>query len=129
MEHTKDEIIRAEEQLRQAFLHNDLQLFERLLHDDLLFFDMQGKLVTKQEDLASHAAGALIVTSNEPLEQQIRMYGETAIAVVTVRLRGSYQGTPITSLLRYLRVWIFQDSRWQIVAGNLAEVTENSTAV
>jgi ketosteroid isomerase-like protein len=53
----------------------------------------------------------------------MQLYGETAIVTVLAHLKGTFQGTPIDSFYRYLRVWLFQEERWQIVAGNVSVAT------
>jgi hypothetical protein len=104
-------------------LTNDVQALERLLHDDLVFTFYTGTLVGKQEDLASHASHTLQLTELAFVEPPVtRLYGETAIVTVLAHLKGTFQGTPFAGFYRYLRVWLFQEERWQIVAGNVSVV-------
>ena len=123
MEHSLEEIVHSEEQLQRAMLTNDVPALERLLHDDLMFVFYTGAVVGKQEDLASHAARMLQLTELSFVEGPVtRLYGETAIVVVKAHLKGAFQGTPFDGFYRYLRVWLFQEERWQIVAGNVSVV-------
>ena len=125
MEHSLEEIVYVEGQLQQAMLENDVQALERLLHDDLMFTFYTGAVVGKQEDLASHASHTLQLTELVFAEPPvIRLYGEIAIVVVKAYLKGTFQGTPFAGFYRYLRVWLLQEERWQIVAGNVSVVTE-----
>jgi ketosteroid isomerase-like protein len=123
MERSIEEIMHVEGQLQQAMMKNDVQALERLLHDDLVFTFYTGTVVGKQEDLASHASRMLQLTELTFVEPPVtRLYGETAIVVVKAHLKGTYQGTPIDSFYRYLRVWLFLEERWQVVAGNVSVV-------
>jgi ketosteroid isomerase-like protein len=123
MNHSLEEILHVEQQLQQAMMKNDVQALERLLHDDLVFTFYTGAVVGKQEDLTSHASRMLQLTELTFAEPPVtRFYGETAIVVVKAHLKGTFQGTPIDSFYRYLRVWLFQEGRWQIVAGNVSVV-------
>ena len=123
MNHSLEEILHVEQQLQQAMLNNDVQALEQLLHDDLVFTFYTGAIVGKQEDLASHASHTLQLTELAFVEPPVtRFYGETAIVVVKAHLKGTFQGTPIDSFYRYLRVWLFQEGRWQIVAGNVSVI-------
>jgi ketosteroid isomerase-like protein len=123
MDHSLEEIMHVEGQLQQAMMKNDVQALERLLHDDLVFTFYTGTIAGKQEDLASHASHMLQLTELAFVEPPVmRLYGETAIVVVKAHLKGTFQGTPIDSFYRYLRVWLFQEERWQIVAGNVSVV-------
>jgi ketosteroid isomerase-like protein len=121
MDHPLEEIVHVEGQLQQAMLKNDVQALEQLLHDDLVFTFYTGTLVGKDEDLASHASHTLQLTELAFVEPPVtRLYGETAIVSVLAHLKGTFQGIPIDSFYRYLRVWLFQEERWQIVAGNVS---------
>jgi ketosteroid isomerase-like protein len=122
MSHTSDEILQAEEQLRQALLTDDVQALAQLLHDDLVFTDQTGIVVGKQDDLNSHASGALKMIEYEILETIVRLYGEIAIAVVKEHLSVIVQETPVSGDYRYTRIWLFDQGRWQIVGGQFGPV-------
>lgn len=122
MSHTTNEILQAEEQLRQALLTDDIQALEQLLHDDLVFTDQTGIVVGKQEDLNAHASGALKMTEYEILETIVRLYGEMAISVVKEHLAVLVQGTPVSGEYRYTRIWLFDQNRWQIVGGQFGPI-------
>jgi ketosteroid isomerase-like protein len=126
--HPLEEILQVERQLQQAMMKNDVPALERLLHDDLVFTFYTGTLVGKQEDLASHASHTLQLTELAFVEPPVtRLYGATAIVVVKAHLQGTFQGTPFAGFYRYLRVWLWQEERWQIVAGNVSVIVENGS--
>lgn len=115
MNHSLEEILHVERQLQQAMVKNDVQALQRLLHDDLVFTFYTGTIVGKQEDLASHASHTLQLTELAFVEPPLtRLYGETAIVTVLTHLKGTSQGTPFAGFYRYLRVWLFQEERWQL---------------
>ncbi len=123
MKHAVEDILQVEAQLQQAMLKNDVQALARLLHDELTFIGLEGHVHGKQEDLASHAARALQLSELTFVEPPApRFYGEMAIAVVKAHMKGTFQGTPFDGFYRYLRIWLFQQGRWQIVAGNVSLV-------
>ena len=77
---------------------------------------MQGK----RDDIASHASGAMVQTAVEFVgEPVIQIYGETAIVTVKAHVKVQLQGIPVEVFCRYLRVWLFQDGRWQILSGTV----------
>jgi len=129
MEHSFDEIFHVEAQLQQAFLKNDIQAFDQLLHDDLVFTNQAGIVLKKQEDLDAHASGMLQVIEYELLDPLVRLYGETAIVVVKVRLGGTYQETAFSGEFRYTRIWLFQKDRWQMIAGHCSEIVESNSSI
>ncbi|MBA2681893.1 MAG: nuclear transport factor 2 family protein [Ktedonobacteraceae bacterium] len=118
MSHSLDEIRDVERQLQQAMVKNDVQALERLIHDDLVFIDVEGNVQGKRNDIESHASGAVVQTAVEFVEEPVmNLYGETAIVAVKAQVKVQLQGNPVEALCRYLRVWLFQDERWQIISG------------
>lgn len=115
----KNQIIEAEERLRLAMLHSDVEVLDALLSPELIFTNHLGHLVGKEEDLAGHKSGALKLDSLEPSEQHILLTGGVAIVSVKMQLLGSYNGIPTNGIFRFTRVWSqSQDGTWQIVAGH-----------
>src|SRR5882724_85470 len=120
MSHTLDEIRDAELQLQQAMVKNDLQALERLLHDDLVFIDVEGNVQGKHDDIESHASGAVVQTAVEFVEEPVmQLHGESAVVAVKAYVKVRLQGKPLEAFCRYLRVWLFQDGRWQIISGTV----------
>jgi len=118
MSHTLDEIRDAELQLQQAMVKNDVQALERLLHNDLVFIDVEGNVQGKHDDIESHASGAVVQTAVEFVEEPVmQLHGESAVVAVKAYVKVQIQGNPAEALCRYLRVWLFQDGRWQILSG------------
>jgi ketosteroid isomerase-like protein len=121
--HSIEEIQHVEQQLQQAMLQSDVQALDQLLHDDLVFNFYTGTIAGKQEDLASHASHTTQFTEITFAEPPvIRLYGETAIVSVKTHLTLTFHGTPFAGFYRYLRVWHYQEERWQIVAGSISVV-------
>lgn len=118
MSHSLDEIRDVEMQLQQAMVKNDVQALERLIHDDLVFIDVEGNVQGKRDDIDSHASGAMVQTAVEFVEEPVmQLHGETAVVAVKAHVKAQLQGNPVEALCRYLRVWLFQDERWQILSG------------
>ena len=118
MSHSLDEIRDVERQLQQAMVKNDVQALERLIHDDLVFIDVEGNVQGKRDDIDSHASGAMVQTAVEFVEEPVmQLHGETAVVAVKAHVKVQLQGNPVEALCRYLRVWLFQDERWQILSG------------
>jgi ketosteroid isomerase-like protein len=120
MSHSLDEIRDVERQLQQAMVKNDVQALERLIHDDLVFIDVEGNVQGKRDDIDSHASGAMVQTAVEFVEEPVmQLHGETAVVAVKAHVKAQLQGNPVEALCRYLRVWLFQDERWQILSGGV----------
>ena len=125
MEHGLVGVMQAEERLRQAMETNDVAGIGQWLHEELLFTDFTGALVGKEEDLAAHRSGVVTMSSVSFVEELVmRLYGQTAIVAVKAHVEGTFQGTAFAGLYRYLRVWHFEDERWQVIAGNVSVVAD-----
>ena len=119
----QDQIMEAEERLRQAMLHHDLGALDELIAPDLLFTGHTGQLVTKEDDLAFHRAAVLNLKEIEPSQQHIQLHPGFAVVSVLMHLVGVFEGTPIEQNMRYTRVWsIPPNGSPQVIAGHMSEV-------
>jgi ketosteroid isomerase-like protein len=84
---------------------------------------MQGRLVTKAEDLEAHRSGLLRITAARPLQQIVHVLNETtAVASVLADMEGTAAGQSFHEQVRYLRVWAQQAGQWRVVAGHVTTV-------
>jgi ketosteroid isomerase-like protein len=129
----EEQIVEAEEKLRQAMLNSDVKALDELLAPELIFTNHLGQWIGKQEDLAGHKSGALKLTSIEPFERHILLKNNVAIVAVKMQLSGTYEGTPAGGNFRFTRVWararsvhpfeckpegLSPQGTWQIIAGH-----------
>ena len=111
---TIDEIRALEERLRQAELGPDPAFFEEFLADDVL---LDGQLA-KAKVVEAHRPGkGPKFTRVEMSDWRILDHGTAAV----VTCRGVYEGPQGSHALRFLRVWLRKNDRWQIIAGTIAE--------
>lgn len=113
----KQRVREAEERLRTAMLHSDVEALDDLLAPDLVFTSHQGQIIGKEDDLAFHRAGILRLSRLEASEQRIALHGDVAVVCVRMQITGELAGRPITEALRYTRVWSLTPTL-QIVAGH-----------
>lgn len=113
----KNEIIACEERLLKAMKECDLNTLNELLHDDLIFNGPTGELVTKEMDLAAYRSGNMAVDENTISDQEIRVFGDTAIVTVTVHLIGSFMKQPIENKCRFVRTWKKMEGEWKMIGG------------
>ena len=119
----REQIIEAEQRLRQAQLHSDVEVLDELIAPDLIFTTHMGQLASKADDLASHRAGVLRLKEAVPSEEHIRFYEGFAVISVLMHMVGTYEGAPIDQRLRYTRVWsLSPNGSIQLVAGHMSEV-------
>jgi ketosteroid isomerase-like protein len=121
----EDEIIAAEERLRQAMLASDVGALDELIADDLIFTDHTGQRVAKQDDLQMHRSGAIRCNTIDASERTLSLLGdEVAVVSVLTRISGVFRGAPAVADLRFTRVWRRTPSgSWQIAAGHSSVVS------
>jgi hypothetical protein len=112
-----DSLIEAERALQSAQLANDANALECLLHDHLRFVGPDGAAHDKAADLAACESGLVSYKSSNPIEIEVHVYGTTGLSLVLVELEVLANGESVIGEYRYTRTWLYEDDRWQIVAG------------
>ena len=108
---TLDEIKDLEERLRQAELRPDPAFFQEALADDAV---LDGELLKSRVVEAHRPGNGPKFTKVEMRDLRIVDHGVAAV----VTCSGTFSGPRQTSRLRFMRVWLKKDGRWQIVAGS-----------
>lgn len=120
-EDVKERVREAEERLRTAMLHSDVEALDALLAPDLVFTSHQGEVIGKEDDLAFHRAGVLRLRQLEASQQRIAVHDGVAVVCVRMQIAGELAGRPIKELLRYTRVWSLTPAM-QVVAGHACRI-------
>ena len=108
-----DEIKQLEERLRQAELGSDPRFFEEYLADDAVIDGQPQK--------------ARVVAAHRPESGQGQKFTKVEMSdfgfvdhgqAVVVTCQGLYEGPQGSHTLKFMRVWLKRDGRWQIIAGS-----------
>ncbi|HVW11273.1 MAG TPA: nuclear transport factor 2 family protein [Bryobacteraceae bacterium] len=114
----EDEILRLEEQLRQAELGPDPAFFEVHVADNAVIVSGDGKpAFAKAQIVDAHRPG------KGPKFIQVEMSDlkvTTHESAAVVTCTGTYATAEASFKLRFLRVWVRKAAGWQIVAGTVA---------
>jgi ketosteroid isomerase-like protein len=124
-EHDADmvqQVIQAERAWLQAHLQLDTALLDNLMADEYTQVNSHGALVSKQEVLASFLSGTREWDWAGSDEYRVQIYGEVAVVYGRWRARGVNAGHPFDYAARYVSVWVYRDSRWQMVSGQSTEI-------
>jgi ketosteroid isomerase-like protein len=123
------EIVALEADIRAAQLAADVAALERLISEDLLFTGPDGRLGTKEQDLAAHRSGLVRVREHEPTELRIRRIGsDVAIVALRTRLAVEVDGSMVRGTFRYTRIWAREEGRWRVAGGHVAAVPADDAA-
>ncbi len=105
-----EEIKALEERMVKAELAPDPHFFEQVLSDDAL---IDGQRV-KAKIVSAHIPGnGPKFTKVEMSDYQIFDHG----TAVVLTCKGTYESAKWSGSLKFMRVWMKIDERWQIIAG------------
>ncbi|HEV8613693.1 MAG TPA: nuclear transport factor 2 family protein [Gemmatimonadales bacterium] len=114
---TPEDSVRAVETARgQALLHADTAALSRLVADEFVEISRLGQLRTKADNLRDIGSGDLRLLTVNYLELAVRIYGEVAVLTGIADNTGTFRGIPFSGRIRYMRVFVRRDGRWQAVA-------------
>jgi ketosteroid isomerase-like protein len=110
------EIETLEAQWRAGVLQNDVNTANQLLADDYLGINPNGTLETKADALAQRRSGTMKVSSIEPANIKVRVYGDTAVVTSLVDVQGRDGDRDISGRYHYTRVYSRRGGEWKIVS-------------
>ncbi|GEM76163.1 nuclear transport factor 2 family protein [Vibrio sagamiensis] len=124
--HAVKEIIEAEEKLKTAMLNSDVIAFKDLLSDDLIFINHLGHRTSKQEDIALHSSGLLVIKSIRYHDFQVVPQKNVVLVYVNAEIKGSYDGALANGKFAFSRVWTRREGNWQVISAHSTVITETN---
>jgi ketosteroid isomerase-like protein len=114
---TPEDSVRAVESARgQALLHADTAALSRLVADEFVEISRLGTLRTKADNIRDIGSGELRLLSVKYDSLVVRIYGDVAVLRGIADNTGTMRGFPFAGKIRYLRIFVRRDGRWQAVA-------------
>jgi ketosteroid isomerase-like protein len=120
------EIENLEAEWRTALIQNDVATVNRLLADDYLGINPNGTLETKADALAQQRSGTVKISSIEPENLKVRVYGDTAVVTSRVQVEGHEGDRDISGLYHYTRVYSRRDGEWKVVSFEASRIPPGS---
>jgi ketosteroid isomerase-like protein len=122
----EQQISALSDEMIQANLKDDTAFYENYYADDATIVHGNGKLFTKDQELADLRSGALRYESIDVREKTIHVYGDTVVVNFIITFKGSLSGQafPPTDLRRTV-VWVKQNENWKVVAWQVTRATES----
>jgi len=115
------EILRLEEELRQAEMRVDAEALERFYSDDIMVTAPVGVVVDKplvQEELRRASTARVEIFDKDDVK--VRAYAETAVASYRLTVKGQSEGIEISQQFRVTDVWLRRAGNWQVVSRHTA---------
>ena len=119
MSSVQSEIAGLEERLRLAELGPDPKFFEEVLADDVVLVAEDGQaFFAKSKVVEAHQPGkGPKFTRVEMSDMKIVDQGVAAV----VTCKGTYESPQSSVTLKFMRVWLKKNNRWQIIAASVSK--------
>ena len=111
----EDSVRALEMSRRQALLAADTAALSRMLAPDFVEISRLGTVRTRADNIRDIASGALHLTSVAYDSLTVRVYGDVAILTGIADNSGTMRGFPFSGKVRYTRLFVRRDGRWQAV--------------
>lgn len=118
----REEVEEAESKLFAAQLVSDVTVLDQLLHDELIAVAPTGQIVSKEMDLNAHKAKTMIIEVASTEIDDIKISGDTALSIVSMKAKGKMMGTPLEGTFRYFRVWKRFDGGLKVIGASFMQL-------
>ena len=110
-----EQIKKLERERIEAGVRKDVALVDAATGEEYLQYDWEGKVLDKAAMLARIKSSDIQLQSNTLDEIDVRLYGNTAVVRGLATRKGSMDGKDISTSVRYTRVYVNREGRWQAV--------------
>jgi len=109
-----------------ALAKNDADAASKFYADDYYLVTPDGVVQTKAERMADMRSGATKFDSFAYEDVNVRSYGDTAVAIATVKARGVASGKPRTTDVRATLVFRRTGNDWKVVSSQATPIAAAS---
>jgi len=113
---TPEDSVRALEDARgRALMQADTAALSRMVAAEFTEVSRLGTLRARVDNIRDIASGELKLTSVRYDSLTVRIYGDVAVLQGIADNTGTFRGFPFSGRIRYTRVFVRRDGRWQAV--------------
>ncbi len=120
---TAQEIVTLERELGAALSRVDLPLIDKMWAPDLQYISPGGAVLDKTQRMAAMAASKAapsVVSSVDDVK--VRVYGNTAVAIVKTTWRGSRDGKDFADSFIATHVWVKSAPGWRLAGAQVTPI-------
>ena len=117
-----EELRRLDKELSVATWTGDARWFEQNLGDDFVLITPDGATRSKRDVVSEISAPGMKMDPFDPIEVQIRVYGDSGIINGRVLQRFTLGRVRYANDLRYTDVYVKKKGRWLLMSGHLSNV-------
>jgi ketosteroid isomerase-like protein len=110
-----DLIKKLESDRLEAGVRKDVDAVSRATADDYMQIDSDGHVLDKAATLQRIRSSYAQLQANPVDDMVVRLYGSVAILTARATPKGTIDGKSALSPIRYTRVYVKRDERWQVV--------------
>lgn len=119
----KSEIMKLEDENNRAIIAGDVKAIAKLYADDFIGIHAGGGMTDKKYLIEYYSGNGSAVSQSE--ETAVRVFDKTA--VVTAINKYKIKAEDAFDRLRYTRVYVFRDNKWQIVSEHFTFIKGDSS--
>ena len=108
----------------EALTKRDLAALDKIWAEGYTFTNGRGEFLTKKERMENIKSGATQLDSIRREDEEIRVFGDTAVVTGRVVLKVIYSGKESSGPYRFINVWVKMQGRWQIVANQITPIAQ-----
>jgi ketosteroid isomerase-like protein len=112
----EEELKKLEAERAAAVVKGDVATLEKITADDYTLTNANGQVMDKKQTMDAIRAGQIKITSNELSDLKVQVYGNAAVVTGKSDVKGTLFGTDVNGPVRFTRVYVKKDGRWQAVA-------------
>jgi len=118
----REEILKVEEEEKEASLKGDTDTLDRLFANDIAYTNQNGELVPKGQFLAEYRSGAQKIHTFKHDDVRLRSYGDTVVVTGRSTSAFRYKGKEYAGAKRFTNVWVKQGGQWRLVVHHVTAV-------
>jgi ketosteroid isomerase-like protein len=120
----EDQIKKHEQDWAQAVVKEGEASVDQYEGDEIITTDPTGRVTNKTQDKTDLSSGDYQIQSEELSDLKVLVYGNTAVAAATNRMKGTYKRQDLSGNYRFTDTWVKRNSKWQVVASQYTKVLE-----
>jgi hypothetical protein len=109
--------MKIEQELNDASIKGDVSPRERYIADTYIFTSPTGVVMTKAQGTADMKSGDIKIESSKVNDMKVQLYGDAAVVTFSRTQKGVLHGNDISGQYRWTHLFVKQNGRWQLVAG------------
>lgn len=123
----RDQVLALEKAWNQAYKAGDIKALGSILDNSLVLVEDDGSLKTKSEFLGSIKASKANEEQVAPESLTVRVFGNTAIAIGVIAVKGTKGGKPVVRRERFIDTWIKKNGTWICIATDATPITHGGS--